>query len=45
MANITEEERDALRDINCNAEASDTPKALAFMAFIYLPILYLLLKG
>lgn len=45
MANLTEEEREALRDISYTEELSDTSKALLFMAFIYTPILYLIVRG
>jgi hypothetical protein len=44
MANLTEKEKDALQAITYTEEPTDTPKALLFMAFIYMPILYLLIK-
>jgi len=45
MANLTQKEKDALHAIEYTEHPTDTPKALFFMAFIYMPILYLLLRG
>ena len=46
MANLTDKEKDELMDIECiGSTKSDVNKALLFMAFIYTPILYLVIRG
>ena len=46
MDNLTENERDALRAIDCSGdEESDLSKALTVMGFIYTLIAYFLIKG
>ena len=45
MANLTDKERNALQAIKCEEDISDKPKAVLFMLCVYMPILYLIMRG
>ena len=45
MANLTDNEKEALQAIKCEEDISDKTKAVLFMLCVYMPILYLIMRG